>query len=577
MELLKSLFILFTFIAIAVHSQLTDESWWKTANIYQISPLSFKDSDDDGKGDIKGIISKLDYFVETGINVLLITPFFETNMVDFAYDVTNYVKVDETFGTMSDIEELFAKAKEKNLRIILDFVPNHTSNRHEWFLNSEISVSEYENFYVWHDGIPQKNDGQPLPPNNWTSEYGGSSWKWNAMREAYYYHKFAEAQPDLNLREEKVIQKLNEVLKFWIDKGADGFRINAVSQLFEDAAFLEKSDIEINLPQTYELIERWRALIDEYSSGKVLIPQVWNSPIADLMRYYQNDDGSKQRAQIPMNFMLINELTATSNASEFKRVIESYTSALPEGAIANWLLGSHDHNRVASRMGKEKIDGLMILLQTLPGISFNFYGDEIGMEDYMDISWEDTMDIQACNADQNDFKRFSRDVARTPFQWDNSTNAGFSSGKPWLPVNPSYIENNLDAQIKTNRSHYKLFKELLVLRKNETFIKGDLNIQALNTNVLGYSRSYNGNSFIIAINLNNTHETVDASVLNVKFGDESEIYLASSDSSYNSGDIVNVKNLHLMPYDAVIIKYSSATKITLSLLTAMMMIVKIFL
>jgi alpha-glucosidase len=337
MTLIKRLVTLFACLGIAVHSQSAD-TWWKSASVYQIAPLSFKDSDGDGKGDIGGIISKLDYFVETGIDVLLIGPFFQTTMADFAYDISNYVEIDEAFGSMSDVEELFAKAKARGLRIVLDFVPNHTSNRHEWFLHSQVGVSGYEDFYVWHDGIPQINDGRPLPPNNWTSEYGGSSWTWSDMREAYYYHKFGTQQPDLNLMEFRVVEKLDEVLKFWLDKGADGFRIDAVSQLYEDPAFLNTPDIAINLPQTYELIERWRALIDEHSAGKILMPQVWNSPIADLMRYYQSDDGAKQRAQVPMNFMLINELNATSNANDYKRVIESYRSALPDGAIANWFV-----------------------------------------------------------------------------------------------------------------------------------------------------------------------------------------------------------------------------------------------
>jgi alpha-glucosidase len=337
MTLIKSLLALFAFVAVAARSQSTD-SWWQSASVYQIAPLSFKDSDGDGKGDVQGIISKLDYFVESGIDVLLISPFFETTMVDFAYDITNYLEIDGVFGSMSDVEQLFAEANAKGLRVVLDFVPNHTSNRHEWFLKSEVGVTGFEDFYVWHDGIPQINDGRPQAPNNWTSEYGGSSWKWNDMREAYYYHKFAVAQPDLNLREERVIEKLNEVLKFWIDKGADGFRVDAVSQLFEDPAFLNMPDKEINLPQTYELIERWRELIDAYSSGKVLIPQVWNSPLVDLMSYYQNDDGTKQRAQIPTNFVLINELAANSDANDFKLAIERYMSALPEGAIANWFV-----------------------------------------------------------------------------------------------------------------------------------------------------------------------------------------------------------------------------------------------
>jgi alpha-glucosidase len=186
-------------------------------------------------------------------------------------------------------------------------------------------------------------------------------------------------------------------------------------------------------------------------------------------------------------------------------------------------------------MGKEKIDGLMVLLQTLPGISFTYYGDELGMEDNAEISWDETTDIQACNADQVNYQKYSRDVARTPFLWDGSANAGFSSGKPWLPVHSSFAENNLAAQVNANRSHYKLFKELLALRKGSTFVNGDLDVKALSTNVLGYTRTFNGDAYIVAINLGSSHETVDVSVFNIGL-DESQISLVLSiDSSHNSG------------------------------------------
>lgn len=276
----------------------------------------------------------MDYLADTGIDVLLICPFFQTTMMDFAYDISNYLDVDETFGTMKDIEELFSKAKQKGIKVVLDFVPNHTSKKHEWFVKSEVQTHGYEYFYNWHDGQPQKNGGMNLPPNDWKSEYGGSSWTWNPMREAYYYHKLGDFQPDLNLKEERVIQKLNEVLKFWLDKGADGFRIDAVSQLFEDPSYFEETK---DLPETYELIERWRKLLDEYTGSRILIPQVWNSPVQDLMRYYESEEGVP-RAQVPMNFMLINHLNKKSTASDYKRVIEAYMNALPKQAIPNWFV-----------------------------------------------------------------------------------------------------------------------------------------------------------------------------------------------------------------------------------------------
>lgn len=335
----KLVLLAFACIALA-NAQLNDrDRWWKSANIYQLSTVSFKDSNNDGYGDIQGIISKLDYLVETGVDVIYLTPIYETPFKDFAYDISSYTKIDPRFGTIEDLTELFEQAKQKGLKVILDFVPNHTSNEHEWFINSENRVRGYENFYVWHDGIPNGNS-QPSPPNEWQSTYGGSSWKWSETRQAYYYHAFAEQQPDLNLREQRVIDELDKVLDFWLEKGADGFRIDAVSQLFEDPAFIGDPSVVNNLPQTYELVERWRRIVDENSEAdynRVLVPQVWESRLEPLMQYYEGQNGTK-RAQLPTNFILINNLDQSSTAADYKATIDDYLNALPTGAVANWFV-----------------------------------------------------------------------------------------------------------------------------------------------------------------------------------------------------------------------------------------------
>lgn len=335
--------VILAFVCIALaNAQLNDrDRWWKSANIYQLSTVSFKDSNNDGYGDIQGIISKLDYLVETGVDVIILTPIYKTPFKDFAYDISNYTEIDSRFGTIEDLTELFAQAKQKGLKIILDFVPNHTSNEHEWFINSESGVRGFENFYVWHDGVPSGNN-RPLPPNNWQSLYGGSSWTWSETRQAYYYHAFDKHQPDLNLREQRVLDELNKVLAFWLAKGADGFRIDAVSQLFEDAAFIEDPTIVNNLPQTYELVEKWRRIVDGYSvaandHNRVLVPQVWESKLVPLVQYYESQNGTK-RAQLPTNFILINELDQASNASDYKTTIDKYLEALPSGAVGNWFV-----------------------------------------------------------------------------------------------------------------------------------------------------------------------------------------------------------------------------------------------
>lgn len=327
----------------AVNAQSNDpDQWWKSANIYQISPVSFKDSNNDGYGDIQGIISKLDHLVETGVDVLFLSPFYKTPFKDFAYDISSYIEVDARFGSIADVQELFEKAKEKGLKVIIDFVPNHTSDEHEWFVKSENLERGYENYYVWHDGKPSINNGRPLPPNDWQSVYGGSSWQWSNKREQYYYHAFGKEQPDLNLREQRVIDELDKTLEFWLEKGVDGFRIDSVSQLFEDAAFLDDPEIMNNLPQTYELVEKWRNLVDSYSTlrgveRRILVPQVWDSKLDALMKYYEGQNGTK-RAQVPTNFILVNELDRDSKAADYKRIIDSYLTALPTDAVANWFV-----------------------------------------------------------------------------------------------------------------------------------------------------------------------------------------------------------------------------------------------
>lgn len=332
-----------------VCAQLSDpDRWWKSANIYQISPVSFKDSNNDGFGDIQGIISELDYLVETGVDVIFLSPFYKTPFKDFGYDVSNYLKVDEKFGNDDDIKELLTKAHDRGLKVIIDFIPNHTSNEHEWFIKSENREPGFENYYIWHDGIPLAIGVQPAMPNNWQSTYGGSSWQWSDKRQQYYYHAFAKEQPDLNLREHRVIEETEKILAFWLELGVDGFRVDAVSQLYEDAAFVEDPDVVNNLPQTYELVQRWRGFVDLFTSSKggdnrVLVPQVWNSKIEDLMSYFQDKNGT-QRAQVPTNFGLINGLNRDSKATDYKVTIDNYLKVLPQGAVANWFVSIFDRD-----------------------------------------------------------------------------------------------------------------------------------------------------------------------------------------------------------------------------------------
>lgn len=327
--------VLLAFIC-GVRSKDDPDRWWRAANVYQVSPVAFKDSDNDGFGDIRGIIDKLDYIVETGFDVIFLAPFYPTPFKDFAYDISSYVDVEPRFGTMKDLDELFEKAKGKGLRIIIDFVPNHSSNENEWFVKSENNDKGYENFYIWSEGIPMVSGNRKLPPNNWQSVYGGPSWQWSEMRQSYYYHAFAVQQPDLNLREPQVIEELEKILEFWLLKGADGFRVDAVSRLYEDPTLQIDPDVKSDLPETYELVARFRKFIDNFTAthggdNRILVPQVWDAKLDDHMRYYQS-------SQIPTNFGLINKLNRDSTADDYKTTIDSYLQALPDGAVPNWFV-----------------------------------------------------------------------------------------------------------------------------------------------------------------------------------------------------------------------------------------------
>ncbi|XP_037027808.1 maltase 1-like [Bradysia coprophila] len=548
------------FVLICFADSEPDKKWWNSASFYQVSPVSFKDSNNDGYGDIQGLIGNLNYIVDSGFDSLFLSPFYETPFKDYGYDISNYTAIDPKFGNEADVDQLLLEARRHGLKVVVDFVPNHSSNEHEWFINSENGIVGFENFYIWHSGIPTDTSDRPLPPNGWESFYGGSSWQWSEKRQAYYYHAFGVMQPDLNLREPSVLDELQKILLYWLQKGVDGFRIDAVSQLFEDPNLVEDPLIHNNLNETYELVDQWRRLFDNYTitnggEEKVLVPQVWESQLDALVNYFRNGNGD-DLTQLPTNFIIINELHRNSRAADYKRTIDNYLTVLPEGAIANWFLGTHDHSRVASRMGPDRISGLTMLLLTLPGVAFTYSGDELLMLDYRDISWKDTTDMWACNSNPIDYKMLSRDPNRTPFQWNGSINGGFNSGTPtWIPSHPNYVENNLELQRNSPMSHYKYYKRLLQLRKHSAFVEGDFSSKILSENVFAYSRSIDNATFLILINVGNRSEIIDTEVLNalnagVKH--DLKMVLVSPSSAFSEGDVAASDNVPMEPFDALI-------------------------
>lgn len=352
-------------LVVSLDAQLTSRDWWEKAGFYQIYPRSFMDSDGDGVGDLNGITSKLPYLKEIGVRGFWMSPINKSPMVDFGYDISDYRDIHEQFGTMADFENLVKEAKRLGLKVIMDFVPNHTSNKHQWFINSEAKVAGYEDYYVWDDGLPNPDGGRNLPPTNWIQAFRGSAWEWSNLREQYYLHQFTVEQPDLNYRNSKVVQEMKDVITFWLDKGVDGFRIDAVPFLFEveknsEGRYLDElpsgttddeEDFDYlshvytqNLPETVDMVYQWRELVDAYQEThggetRVLMTEGY-APLEVLHEYYVSSTSGRLGSHMPFNFGLITDITKASKAQDFVTSIQSWMAIIPEGHAANWVVSA---------------------------------------------------------------------------------------------------------------------------------------------------------------------------------------------------------------------------------------------
>uniref|UniRef100_A0A2A4JCN0 alpha-glucosidase n=1 Tax=Heliothis virescens TaxID=7102 RepID=A0A2A4JCN0_HELVI len=511
--------------------------WWESAVVYQIYPRSFKDSNGDGIGDLNGITQKLPYLKDTGIDAIWLSPMFLSPMYDFGYDIADYRKIAPEYGTMEDFDALMAAAKKLGIRVVLDYVPNHTSNESDWFVKSAQRDPNYADYYIWAHGKPDpKNPDYVGPPNNWISVFRKSAWEYNSVRGQYYLHQFVIGQPDLNYRSVKVREEMKDVLRFWLEKGVSGFRIDAVNMLYEvdPANFngqypdeplsgtpgLSLDDYDYlshiytrDQNETYDLIYDWRAVLDEYTTkhneSKIMMTEAYTK-LPRMMRYY----GDKTRnGSIPFNFLYLGELHNKSNAREIKTVIDKWMAYMPAGKVANWVNGNHDQSRLASRFGTDRIDAMNMLALILPGITVTYQGEEIGMTDGF-VSWKDTKDPQACNTDDPiNYWKSSRDPARTPFHWDSNTSAGFSTNAvTWLPVADNYPSVNLAAQMSATKSHYKFYKDVVGVKRLPAVRSGDLDVRALCESVLAVARLLPGHPVVVGvINLSDKEIAVDLS------------------------------------------------------------------
>ncbi|XP_044727453.1 maltase 1-like [Chrysoperla carnea] len=563
-------------VAVALCSvSISAKDWWENEVFYQIYPRSFMDSDGDGVGDLQGIKSKLQHLKDAGINSTWLSPIFSSPMVDFGYDISDFRNIHHEFGTLKDFEELTAEAKRLGIKIILDFVPNHSSDKHEWFQLSANRTKGYEDYYVWVDAKGFDKDGKPIPPNNWVSNFGGSPWEWHEGRKQFYLHEFAVQQPDLNYRNPKVVQEMKDILVYWLDKGVYGFRVDAVPFLFEvedlrdeprsydpkaeptDYGYLVHTYTN-HLPETYDMLYQWRAVLDNYTKSTDNVTRIMmteaNGEIKQQMLYYGN--GTAEGAHFTFNFLLISDLNVNSTAHDFMFTINKWLSYLPLEYTSNWVLGNHDVHRVGSRYGAERIDGLNMLVMLLPGVGVSYNGDEIGMLDTF-ITWEQTHDPMALNAGPDRYQLFTRDPERTPFQWDDTLNAGFSTSKngTWLPVNESYKTLNLKKQKADPESHYKLYQKLLELRKEKTIQDGDLVVKALSDHVLTMTRSLSGHdTFVFVFNLGEKNATINLECYSqLPLKSRLKVELKSVYATLPLGTILPISDFPIGPYEAYVL------------------------
>ncbi|MES2663278.1 MAG: alpha-amylase family glycosyl hydrolase [Pseudomonadota bacterium] len=463
------------------------------------------DSDNDGVGDLAGITSQLDYLRWLGVDAIWISPIFPSPMKDFGYDVSDYQNIDPLFGNLNDFDELLKAAHARNLKVILDFVPNHSSDQHPWFLESKSSKNNPKrDWYIWRDAAA---DGGP--PNNWLSHFGGSGWEYDAHTEQYFYHAFLKEQPDLNWRNPEVVETMLNVLRFWLERGVDGFRVDVIWHLIKDA-FFENNPINpdwheglppfqsliplksTDRPEVHDVIAHMRRLFEEYDD-RVLIGEIY-LPVERLVAYYGVD---LTGTHLPFNFQLI---YAKWDASHIAQLINEYETALPEGGWPNWVLGNHDQHRIASRIGIEQARVAAMLLLTLRGTPTMYYGDEISMRD-VPISPEQVQDPFEKNVPN---MGCGRDPERTPLQWNAEKNAGFTQATPWLPVAEDFQEINVEAQKVNTQSMLALYRHLIDLRQNEVALQvGKFELLKAEGDVLAYIRYSNDkkNTFLIVLNL----------------------------------------------------------------------------
>ncbi|MDO7842909.1 alpha-amylase family glycosyl hydrolase [Sphingomonas immobilis] len=480
--------------------------------IYQIYPRSFQDTDGDGVGDLAGIAARLDYVASLGVDAIWLSPIFPSPMDDFGYDVSDYCGIEPMFGDLAGFDRLLAAVHARGLKLLLDFVPNHSSDRHAWFVESRSSRDNPKrDWYIWRDAAP---DGGP--PNNWISDFGGSSWEWDEGTGQYYLHAFLKSQPDLNWRNPDLRAAMMRVLRFWLDRGVDGFRIDVLWHIVKAEELPDNplnpdwtpdrterdrliQAFSTDQPEAHAISADFRALADSYGE-RVLVGEIF-LPNDRHARWY----GTPERPQVhlPFNFQLIEN---PWNAAVLRRVIADYEASLPSYGWPNWVMGSHDAARIAARIGEARARVAAMLLLTLRGTPTLYQGDELGIGEVA-IPPDRIRDPQHF---RQPTLNIGRDRSRTPMPWNATPFAGFSTVEPWLPLNGDWPARNVAAEERDPASMLAFYRRLLALRRaEEALALGDFALLSAPDGVLAYERSRGGRRLRVLLNLTSKEVTME--------------------------------------------------------------------
>lgn len=557
------------------------EQWWHKSTVYQIYPKSFNDTTGNGQGDIKGIIEKLDYLKELGVEVLWLTPMYKSPQADNGYDISDYYNIDENYGTMEDFEKLLEESHKRGLKIVMDIVVNHSSTENEWFKKSEAGDPEYKDFYIWKDAVDGKE------PTNWQSKFGGNAWKYSEKRGQYYLHLFDVTQADLNWENENVRKKVYEMIRFWLNKGVDGFRLDVINLISKDQRFLNDDGSDKRFvpdgrrfytdgPRIHEFLKELNK--EAFGGGELITVGEMSSTSIDNCIRYSNPDEKELSMAFSFHHLKVDYpngekwVKAPFDFVELKKIFSKWQKGMYDGNGWNatfW--NNHDQPRAISRFGNDgkyhNESGKMLatVLHGLQGTPYVYQGEEFGMTNpyfdninkYRDVESHNIYKIKEKEGLSDKeildiLMQKSRDNSRTPMQWNDSKNAGFSEGTPWIGIPENYKFINAEAALKDKNSIFYHYKKLIELRKNEDLLVTgkyeDIDLE--NKNVYAYKRTGDNGELVVISNFYENEVPFELKNNGINDLEKAEILISNYEEKlkFKDGKIV------LKPYESIIFK-----------------------